>query len=350
MNLRWLEDFIALCETRSFTEAAQRRFLTQSALSKHIQSLETWLGSGSLLDRSTNPIGITPIGESFLNTAVQVTALLNSSRLAVSTASTGAEDIYVSATHSLSSTYVPLLSKLLYEEPTAKHVCLNVTAGNFREALAQYNNAECDYFLCYSSSVFKLEIDCAHHARLTLGADYLVPVSVPATQGKQPYYALTHISDRPLPYLAYAEESHLGRVLQNHVASARLASKLIVRAKSSYAETLRAGVLTGLGLAWLPYSLVRGNLNSGDLVIATDNTDFYIPLTIDIYRHKDAPREQIIKCWDIWQTHVESISRLMPNLQSFRNQLQNISNVSARAGDPARELGATQSSLRSFVG
>lgn len=314
MNLRWLEDFIALCETRSFTEAAQRRFLTQSALSKHIQSLETWLGSGPLLDRSTNPIGITPIGESFRSTALQVTALLNSARLAVSNTGTGTENIYVSATHSLSSTYVPLLSKLLYEDPLAKRVCLNVTASNFREALSQYKNAECDYFLCYNSPAYKLEIDCAHHARLTLGTDYLVPVSVPAAQGNHPYYAITHVSERPLPYLAYAEESHLGRVLQNSAICAHLANRLIVRAKSAYAETLRAGALTGLGLAWLPYSLIRGNLKDGSLVIATDNSDFYIPLTIDIYRQKEGPREEILKCWEIWQTHILSMSSLMPQL------------------------------------
>jgi len=49
MNLRWLEDFLAVCETRSFTEAAHRRFLTQSALSKHMQALEIWWGVGTLL-------------------------------------------------------------------------------------------------------------------------------------------------------------------------------------------------------------------------------------------------------------------------------------------------------------
>jgi LysR family transcriptional regulator, hypochlorite-specific transcription factor HypT len=83
MNVKWLEDFLALCETRSFTTAARRRFLTQSALSKHLQALETWLGAETLLDRSTNPLRITSAGLSFRETASQIVALLNAARLAV---------------------------------------------------------------------------------------------------------------------------------------------------------------------------------------------------------------------------------------------------------------------------
>ncbi|WP_308723805.1 LysR family transcriptional regulator, partial [Metapseudomonas otitidis] len=46
MNLetKWLEDFVALANTRSFSQAAERRFVTQPAFSRRIRSLEAALG------------------------------------------------------------------------------------------------------------------------------------------------------------------------------------------------------------------------------------------------------------------------------------------------------------------
>ncbi|MGH8376765.1 MAG: LysR family transcriptional regulator, partial [Pseudomonas sp.] len=46
MNLesKWLEDFSALAATRSFSQAAERRFVTQPAFSRRIRSLEAALG------------------------------------------------------------------------------------------------------------------------------------------------------------------------------------------------------------------------------------------------------------------------------------------------------------------
>ena len=94
MNLRWLEDFLAVCETGSFTEAAHSRFLTQSTLSKHMQALEIWLGVGTLLDRSTTPVGITSAGLAFTETASQIVTLLNSARRAASNSKVVTRNIY----------------------------------------------------------------------------------------------------------------------------------------------------------------------------------------------------------------------------------------------------------------
>jgi DNA-binding transcriptional LysR family regulator len=94
MKLKCLEDFLALCETRSFTEAARRRFLTQSGLSKRMRALEIWLGADTLLDRSTNPLGITNAGLSFKETASQIVSLLNSARQTASNSRIDTKSIY----------------------------------------------------------------------------------------------------------------------------------------------------------------------------------------------------------------------------------------------------------------
>jgi hypothetical protein len=44
METKWLEDFVSLAETRSFSQSAQLRYVTQPAFSQRIQSLEAWAG------------------------------------------------------------------------------------------------------------------------------------------------------------------------------------------------------------------------------------------------------------------------------------------------------------------
>src|SRR3989338_7785570 len=70
MNLesKWLEDFVTLAATRSFSQAAEKRFVTQPAFSRRIRSLESALGL-CLVNRSCTPIELTESGQLFLVTA-----------------------------------------------------------------------------------------------------------------------------------------------------------------------------------------------------------------------------------------------------------------------------------------
>ena len=61
MNIKHLEHLLALAETGSFSRAAEKLFITQSALSRSIQSLEDELG-GQLLDRIGKRNELTPLG------------------------------------------------------------------------------------------------------------------------------------------------------------------------------------------------------------------------------------------------------------------------------------------------
>jgi len=62
METKWLEDFVSLAETRSFSRSAQLRHITQPAFSRRIQSLEAWAGV-ALIDRSSYPTTLTPSGQ-----------------------------------------------------------------------------------------------------------------------------------------------------------------------------------------------------------------------------------------------------------------------------------------------
>ena len=45
MQLKWLEDLVALAQTRSFSRAAELRHVTHPAFGRRIKALEDWAGA-----------------------------------------------------------------------------------------------------------------------------------------------------------------------------------------------------------------------------------------------------------------------------------------------------------------
>jgi DNA-binding transcriptional LysR family regulator len=68
MQLKWLEDFIALAETQSFSKSAVFRHVTHPAFGRRIRSLELWCGV-DLIDRTGYPVKLTEQGVAFFELA-----------------------------------------------------------------------------------------------------------------------------------------------------------------------------------------------------------------------------------------------------------------------------------------
>lgn len=71
MNTQQLESFIQVAENLNFARAAEILNITQSAVSRQINALETELGT-KLLHRSTRTVTLTPAGIGFLNDAKEI--------------------------------------------------------------------------------------------------------------------------------------------------------------------------------------------------------------------------------------------------------------------------------------
>ncbi|MDU6242967.1 MAG: LysR family transcriptional regulator, partial [Bradyrhizobium sp.] len=61
-TLRQLQQLVFLADERHFAKAAKRANVTQSALSRSLQTLEDAVGM-RLFDRSSRSVEITPVGE-----------------------------------------------------------------------------------------------------------------------------------------------------------------------------------------------------------------------------------------------------------------------------------------------
>ena len=59
MQLKWLQDVLAVARCVSLTEAAAERRVTQPAFSRRLRALEAWLGT-DVVDRSHKTAHLTP--------------------------------------------------------------------------------------------------------------------------------------------------------------------------------------------------------------------------------------------------------------------------------------------------
>jgi len=78
VQLKLLEDFVELARTRSFTRAAENRFVTHPAFGRRIRALDEWLGA-RLIER-TKPLELTAAGTVFLDAATNAIDILHGVR------------------------------------------------------------------------------------------------------------------------------------------------------------------------------------------------------------------------------------------------------------------------------
>ncbi|MCH5213277.1 MAG: LysR family transcriptional regulator [Oscillospiraceae bacterium] len=82
MDTDYIKEFVMLSECLNFSEAAERLFISQSSLSKHINTLEREL-EAKLFVRTTRSIRLSNVGELFLPYARKIADLCSESRIAV---------------------------------------------------------------------------------------------------------------------------------------------------------------------------------------------------------------------------------------------------------------------------
>lgn len=90
MNTRQLEYFIAVAELQSFRRAAARLYVSQSAISQQLKSLEHELGC-RLLNRDNHSVSLTSAGRAFLEDSRDVLTRLDDAKKRATLAGSGPE-------------------------------------------------------------------------------------------------------------------------------------------------------------------------------------------------------------------------------------------------------------------
>jgi DNA-binding transcriptional LysR family regulator len=107
MEFQQLRALVFVAETGSITEAARRLAVTQPAVTRQIHALEEEFG-GTLLDRTTKPVRLTPFGSVALEQARRIIQLSEELRSqAASSARTPNGEVRLGVVHSLARLVIP---------------------------------------------------------------------------------------------------------------------------------------------------------------------------------------------------------------------------------------------------
>ncbi len=301
METKWLEDFVSLAETRSFSRSAQLRHVTQPAFSRRIQALEAWAGI-DLVDRSAYPTRLTPAGETFHSQALEILGALQATRNMMRGHLVAGQDMVEFAVpHSLAFTFFPhWVVDLRRRFGGLKS---RLTALNVHDAVMHLTEGHCDLLIAYHHASQPLQLDPDRYEMMTLGRESLAAYARADADG-QPMFRLLPApgSAAAVPFLSYAAGAYLGRLVELIVKQSPAPLLLDPIYETDMAEGLKAMALEGHGLAFLPGSSVRKELKSRRLVRAAPAGVCELGMEIRIYRERpELLRRSKLGAQSLWE-------------------------------------------------
>ena len=283
METKWLEDFVSLAETRSFSRSAQLRHVTQPAFSRRIQALEAWTGI-DLVDRSSYPTRLTPAGETFHAQALEILASLQATRNMMRGHQAAGQDmIEFAVPHTLAFTFFP--HWLMDLRPHFGAVKTRLTALNVHDAVLRLTEGGCDLLIAYDHPSQPLRLSPDRYEMLSLGHETLAPYAKPDAEGL-PQFRLPGMPGERVPFLSYAASAYMARLVDVILKQATQVPMLEPIYETDMAEGLKAMALEGHGLAFLPVSSVRKELKARRLVPAAPSGSFELTMEVRIYRER----------------------------------------------------------------
>jgi DNA-binding transcriptional LysR family regulator len=305
MELKWIEDFLSLSASSSFSRSANERHITQSALSRRIKQLESWLDV-PLFDRTTYPVRLTREGREFLPKAKEILLLLNETRRNLQGRHRQSAEVLCFATlQTLSLTFFPHWIRGLEGRIGPVNTRFSDKPPSYVSNVALLTDGESDFLLTYAHPMVQLHLDQARFAFRRLGEERVIPVSVPDANGR-PLHVI-RAEGPPTSYLSYGSCSFFARCLAKLFAERPLPLSTVYENGSS--AGLKAMVLAGRGVAWIPESLVKEELRSGALVPAADPS-WYLEAEIRLYRALARGRPAVERFWSSIEDYTETSPRL----------------------------------------
>ncbi|VAW51256.1 Transcriptional regulator, LysR family [hydrothermal vent metagenome] len=249
MDIQNIRAFLMVAETRSFSRAAEKLFITQPAISKRISTLEFSLDC-PLFDRLGKNIQLTQAGEALIPSYQRILAELNESKR------------IISALRASVSGHLKF--------GTSHHIGLHRLPTVLRRYTKQYSDVELDIQF----------MDSEQAAALILKGDIELALITLPDNIEKPFTTIPVWSD---PMQCVVAKDHLlakkksvtrkqlleyGVLIQSHSTHTRniidnalnLDSSIKIIMESNYLETIKAMIQNGLGWGVLPESMIDKSL------------------------------------------------------------------------------------------
>lgn len=260
MRIDWIEDIIAIIECRTLHEAAQRRFLTPSAFSRRIQVIEESIGA-TLLDRSSKPAVPHPTllfhEERIRELAEHTDALKRDLRRHARQPSS---PVIIATPPSLATSVVPgLIMRCSARMP----VSFRVRPVNPKKCLAMLITKQAQIMLTHRTQ-HEAVLSEPYLEQLAIGDEQLLPVLASARAGEVAVMGAAGT----LQLITYPQETSLDALFSREILpamNAMAAGTAVV--ETDHIPVAMAFALEGVGVAWVPESLARPEIDLGRLAI-----------------------------------------------------------------------------------
>jgi DNA-binding transcriptional LysR family regulator len=282
MNMRHLQQFLAVAETRSFRKAAERLHMAQPPLSIAIRRLEESLG-GALFARHPQGVQLTAMGAAVLPEARRAVFHAEALKVAAANARTGIGGtlrigFIGSATYTLFPKALPIfrqrypLVNLEMRERTTTQILRDVESGELDLGLVRYPVLEPT-----TTRLEPVEFD-----ELVV----VMPASHPLARRRK--LGLAHLKDEPFIMYSSVAALNLRGLVMAACQTAGFTPTVVQEAVQI--QTVVSLVESGLGLALVP-SVCRRHASTGVVFQRLGPANQRVPVAIAVSTRADAEPE-----------------------------------------------------------
>ncbi|MGH1539452.1 MAG: LysR family transcriptional regulator [Arenicella sp.] len=259
MRIEWMEDLLAILDSGSLIKAAEKRFVTQPAFSRRIKVIEDSIGV-ELLNRSRKPAVLHPFVKKQQDRMREIVGNVNELVHELNRQDREALNrVIIASQHAIVTSIAPGLITRLSD---SMDINIRLRSANRDECHGLLITKQADIMITYRgpSELPSTEEDFIEE--LVVGHEQLIPV-----------YATSHLSrlktsqeNGELPIIAYPVDVFLGKVMNTELLP-NIQPTAYVRKRTETALTLAALQLSmaGIGIAWVPRSLVNEEIDQGKL-------------------------------------------------------------------------------------
>lgn len=231
-----LDVFLTLCDTRSFSLAAQKLTLTQSAITKKIQRLENNLGV-DLFDRSKRPIDLTKEGAVLMHQAKLAREALERTAGEIREGAFLRPEFRVGTIESLAKCFLPSFIANVRQEASR---VLAVT-GTSQTLISALQHREIDF--AFVSDLFSEMQGLTRLKVFEERSVLLMPAKFAAGHSKK--WTWDEIQLCGLPYLQYFRDGGVGRLNDTYLSLLHL--DIPARIEVDSTSTMLSLVANGIG-------------------------------------------------------------------------------------------------------
>lgn len=289
MDTVWIQDFMVLAETGSFTRAAAMRNISQAAFSRRMQALESWAGV-ILIDRSTHPTRLTAEGERFRAEVADTLHRLIDVRTDLSRpAYYGKGQVRIALPHVLAGSRFPRWWK-----DWGSGMVAVTMIGNITDIVANFVAGGADILICHHGRELPLVLDPDLFIRCKVDKDRLRPY----LNRRAAHPTALNFPGRetsPVPLLMYSKGAYFARLVDMIVDQAPAKLHADLRVEAPMSEVLRDCAARGLGVGWLPDCAVYGQYT--DLLVPISDNWWSMELEIVAFAHRTPRSAAVAQLW-----------------------------------------------------